>query len=102
METKTCSQCRRDLPLDQYNWKNKARGIRYSCCKTCWNKTNRSRYQHNKRYYVEKAQRHKEKIRRWLMSVKADTGCSLCDEGHPACLHFHHRDPELKLFEIGD
>jgi hypothetical protein len=35
------------------------------------------------------------------MTVKAERGCSSCDESHPACLNFHHRDPELKLFEIG-
>jgi len=78
------------------------RGTRYSCCKTCWNETNKSRYRSNKRYYIEKAQRHKRKIRRWLMRLKAERGCSLCKEGHPACLHFHHPNPELKLFEICD
>jgi hypothetical protein len=102
METKKCSKCQDWLTSDQYNWKNRARGIRYTRCKKCWNEQNKIRYETNKRYYVEKAQRSKEKIRRWLMTLKAERGCSSCKESHPACLHFHHLDPELKLFEIGD
>src|SRR5262249_4070916 len=102
METKRCSQCRKHLPIDQYNWKNRARGIRYSYCKTCWNELNKGRYLSNKRYYIDKAQRYKEKFRRWLMELKESMGCSLCPERHPACLLFHHREPNHKDFEIGD
>ncbi len=101
METKQCSNCREWLPLDLFNWKNAARGVKYSRCKKCWNAQNLIRYLTNKQYYIEKAQRNKEKMRRWLMTLKAEKGCSYCKENHPACLHFHHRDPKLKVFEIG-
>lgn len=29
----------------------------------------------------------------WANSYKAEHGCSICGERHPACLDFHHEDP---------
>lgn len=35
METKICSKCGRELPIDQFNWRNKAKGTRRADCKEC-------------------------------------------------------------------
>ena len=37
----------------------------------------------------------------WLADYKSTISCS-CGENHPACIAFHHRDPNLKLFEINE
>ena len=102
METKHCNGCDRTLPIDEFNWKCKSKNTRYHCCKVCWNAQNKKRYQDNKQYYIDKAEVRKQKTRAWLAEHKAKIGCQKCAERHPACLHFHHRDPEHKSFEICD
>jgi hypothetical protein len=42
---------------------------------------------------VKKCQRMKQAL---LREFKAERGCARCDEHHPACLDFHHRNPEEK------
>ncbi len=39
-------------------------------------------------------------LRQLVLEAKSK-GCKVCGENHPACLDFHHRDPSLKLFNIG-
>lgn len=36
----------------------------------------------------------------WLASIKLNKKCLLCEETHPACLEFHHRNPLEKDREI--
>lgn len=38
----------------------------------------------------------RERTARW----KAERICKICGENHPACLDFHHRDPNTKSFDI--
>jgi hypothetical protein len=35
METKIRTKCKRELPIDDFNWRNKAKGTRRSECKYC-------------------------------------------------------------------
>jgi hypothetical protein len=58
-----------------------------------WRDRNRER--HNKNWRDLRA-RKVEKMRQ----LKSDRGCKECGERHPACLEFHHRDPEHKKFLI--
>lgn len=32
----------------------------------------------------------------WFADLKAALKCARCQESHPACLEFHHRDPDAK------
>jgi hypothetical protein len=32
---KRCGRCQQDKPLDQFAWRNKAKGQRQSCCRSC-------------------------------------------------------------------
>src|SRR5262245_15649276 len=52
-----------------------------------WNKKNRAS--------TKQAQRD------WLRKLKANLVCIRCNENHPACLDFHHRDPAIKDSNIG-
>ena len=42
--------------------------------------------------------RARAKTRIFVNSMK--TKCSKCPKNHPACLHFHHRDPAIKVMKI--
>ena len=44
-------------------------------------------------------QRARAKMRSLIADIKKD-GCIECGEKHPACLQFHHRNPENKEFTI--
>lgn len=46
----------------------------------------------------DRGRRQYQKHRALLMSLKVK--CARCPENHPACLSFHHHDPEQKSFHI--
>lgn len=42
-------------------------------------------------------------LRKKLINELKDNPCMDCERSFPAvCMHFHHRDPSTKEFEIGD
>lgn len=53
---------------------------------------------------MSKQSRRTDKIRKrqWLVSIKMERGCDKCGcrPTNPKVLHFHHRDPSTKLFNI--
>ena len=57
-------------------------------------------YERNKGYYREKARQRKKELRKWLQAIKSDLACIQCGETHPACLVFHHRNPDEKDIDI--
>lgn len=36
----------------------------------------------------------------WISALKASLVCARCGEDHPACIVFHHRDPQQKEFSV--
>jgi len=62
MINKICSKCKRDLPLEFFNWKYKDRGIKESQCKHCKNI-----------YKAEYRIRNKEKIREYFKNHRDNT-----------------------------
>jgi hypothetical protein len=42
-------------------------------------------------------------VRRPILRALLEGPCARCDQTYPiGAMHFHHREPELKLFKIGD
>ena len=87
MDTKICSKCHRELPLENFhkngfdkNGNQKYRGY----CKDCANKIERERYQKKKKFI--ESQKHK---------------CAKCGEDRVYILDFHHIDKNKKDFTIG-
>ncbi len=44
----------------------------------------------------------RKQVRQWLIEFKSKVKCGRCGFSHPAAIQFHHRDPSLKVFEIGE
>jgi hypothetical protein len=61
---------------------------------------NRKHYQNNKQYYLDKTQRHRERLWAWFKEYKTTLNCSTCPENHPACLDFHHLDKNEKVENV--
>lgn len=91
MDTKICSKCGRELPLDRFeSGRNQ--------CRDCRNARRKELRDANpEKYRKESARRQKEQTA-WLQSLKKE--CIICGEKEPICLDFHHINPEEKSFTI--
>ena len=47
-ETKICTKCKRELPIENFRWKNKAEGRKHSQCKECQKVQEREHYRNSK------------------------------------------------------
>ena len=76
------------------NWKNKEKGTLYYACKECWNAANKERYHRNKQYYVNKANKFKQSVKKTayerIFKYLADKKCVDCGENDPVVLQFDH------------
>jgi len=41
-------------------------------------------------------------LQKWLYKIKQTLRCKVCEENTSCCLDFHHLNPEIKKFAIGD
>lgn len=81
METKICTKCGRELPIDHFYWRDKKAGRRRSECKQCHNG-----------YVKQKYQERKEDID----DLKSSLKCAKCGDDRSYVLDFHHKDPKEK------
>lgn len=81
METKICTKCGRELPIDQFNFRNKAKGTRRSECKECHTSYMKQKYQEKKNE---------------IQTIKAQLSCAKCGDKRGYVLDFHHLNPEEK------
>lgn len=83
METKVCTKCGIEKPIEDFHWRNKAQGTRRSECKECHNNQVKKRYGENKDL---------------INTLKEGKSCMKC--GYNKCyaaLDFHHIDPLTKI-----
>lgn len=59
----------------------------------------RKHYRNNKEPYLKRAKDGKQLMKEWYHELKSKLFCP-CGENHPACLQFHHRDPNEKDFNL--
>jgi hypothetical protein len=65
------------------------------------NKAKKATYDKNhKKSYKERRKSITNNHRAWLDEFKATRGCDICSERHPACLDFHHLDPDTKYKKV--
>ena len=98
METKICSKCKRELPLDNFRWKNKTLGKRHSQCKDCQKSQEHKHYEESKeRQYLvkERAKNQKDNNLSFIENLKQQ-GCSKCGDKRFYVLDFHHINPNEK------
>lgn len=82
METKICTKCGKELPIDQFNWRNKSLGTRRSECKFCHSSYMKNRYQEKKEE---------------IGILKTKLKCAKCGyDKCPSALEFHHINPDEK------
>ena len=100
METKICSKCNQTKVLSEFT-KNKAKREGYNnYCKQCNKEYQKTHYENNKTYYLDKKNIRKESIKNFINRIKRLSQCSNCSEKDIACLDFHHVDNLEKSFNI--
>lgn len=102
---KICSMCGKQLSLDNFSWKNKAKGIYQSRCKDCQSQVDRQYYLSNqqRREDVRKrAKQTKQDAREYITNYKKEHPCCICGENRWYLLDYHHVDnnKELELSRV--
>ena len=95
-QTKTCSTCRQDLPLERFSTRVDSRDGRQNRCRGCWHQW----YLENKQQHVAEVRRrtalrtaaNREQLRTYLQAHP----CIDCGETDLRVLDFDHRDRALK------
>ncbi len=60
-------------------------------------------YLKNKEKVAEKQRKKRQARRAWFETeILSKLKCEECNENHPACLDFHHKDPSEKDGMVGD
>lgn len=98
---KICCTCKLSKNLTEFRKdKSKVDGYRHEC-KECSKLYHKAKYTEQ---YGEKAKlRAREthaKLREHLLQYRLEHPCICCGEDEPACLDFHHLDPNEKDFQI--
>jgi hypothetical protein len=98
---KRCPACKQELPEESFSWQWRAKGIRRSRCKTCYNKYQsnyRKEHLANTRKHVSN---HRKRKREYIRKVKEGAVCADCKKKYPPYVYdFDHRDPKKKKFDI--
>lgn len=81
METKICTKCKKEFPIDQFNWRDKKKGTRRSECKFCHSNFMKQKYQ-EKRNIIDE--------------LKSQCKCAKCGDNRSYVLDYHHINPEEK------
>lgn len=81
METKICTKCKQELPIDQFNWRDRSKGTRRSECKYCHNN------------YMKQKYREKQVA---VQELKSQCACAKCGDKRGYVLDYHHINPDEK------
>jgi hypothetical protein len=80
--TKTCTVCGRVLPVTEFNWKSKARGLRHPKCRSCQNAYNRADYSAKAPIRAGQIRGREQRVvaeaAEWLTARYADLTCAHC------------------------
>lgn len=103
-ETKQC-KCGKELPLEEFPFKNKSKGVRGTTCKSCMREYGKKHYQENKSKYLESKKLNQDKYRlrnrQYVYDYLKNNNCTDCGESDPVVLEFDHKkDKEYNVSEL--
>ena len=99
---KKCSRCKREKPIEEFNFKIKATGLRQLQCKECTRLLIKNHYNTNKQYYLLKTKNRNKKLRdeinSFIQQYLSKNPCVDCTESDITVLEFDHNGkiPKLK------
>ncbi len=104
METKTCPKCHEPKDIEEFNWRDKAKGIRCNECRSCHSNYNKADYQKNRSKVIARSTKRKNetkaenyaKVDAYLL----EHPCVDCGETDLIVLEFDHKPGTKKKSEI--
>lgn len=91
--TKVCNHCGQSKPVEEFNWRWKARGVRQRTCRDCQNGQKQAWYERNKDTHKQNTYRNKlskrDVARKYIWDYLSAHPCA-CGESDPMVLEFHH------------
>jgi hypothetical protein len=100
MDKKYCPRCEEVKPVSEFRPNKKRKDGFQSYCLVCDKAYQAEHYARNKERYVEKALDFRRRRKDWFKEFKSTLKCERCGEDHPACLQFHHEDPDKKVASV--
>jgi len=97
---KTCSICKKDLPIENFSFRNKEKQIYSSNCKECQKTFHTNWYEKHKTFRKKQIHDRRQGIKDLFVEYKLTLECSICSQNHIATLDFHHRDPSEKDYLV--
>ena len=99
---KKCTKCRAVKLITEFNFKNRAKGIRHAYCRECGKQITRSHYRRNKQAYLDRNTRTNSRHREIIRLAKARP-CADCGVQYPYyVMDFDHREAGSKSFILSD
>ena len=104
--TQVCTECGQDLPLTEFNYKDRQRGKLHHFCRRCSRAYFRNYYAQHRAVLVLRSKhknaaeryRNQERVREYLRTHP----CVDCGEADPVVLQFDHQDPASKSSNVGE
>ena len=99
---KTCSNCGVEQPLENFNKRARSPdGLQFHC-RSCKQAYRKAHYAKNHAHELRRIKERQRELVAWFRNRKASLSCERCGFAHPAALHFHHRDPATKDFDLSN
>jgi len=94
--TRTCTKCGETKNIEEFYYKDRAKGVRRYWCKACVGAYNREHYRRYRDLYIKRAKannvRYKTRNYTWLFNYLQGHPCEDCGESNLCVLQFHHTD----------
>jgi hypothetical protein len=101
-EHRLCSGCHAVKPIEEFNFKYRATGVRHSYCRECGKRLTKSHYKRNKRSYLDRNARTYQRHRELIRQAKSRP-CADCGVQYPYyVMDFDHRDGATKAFMLSE
>lgn len=99
-----CKICKKDLPKEQFSFKDKSKGRLQNKCKSCFKDYRKKYYQKNKIKAIEKSAETSKNIRirnqQFVWDYLKKNPCIDCFEKDPVVLEFDHREGVEKIKDV--
>src|SRR5690242_5861550 len=104
LNVKRCSRCGIDQSVENFQWKNRARGLRRAWCRSCQRIYSHQHYLANADAYKkrrrERGDNGRARVRAHVTEYLLQHPCVDCGETSRGVLEFDHRDPAQKRLAV--
>lgn len=99
---KYCPKCEQTKRNVDFTFDKSTKDGLYGWCQLCKRARDLTVYQANEKHGRTNRAEQRKQRQRWFDSYRSTLKCIQCGFNHPGALQFHHRDREIKLYNISE